>query len=189
MGLAHEFDTIMLWAASMLCFFGFFRIGEITTPSDASFKDDINLLFRDLAVDNPAAPSAMRVHLKSSKTDQFRRGVDIFIGSTPNELCTYPVCRREHPGALFHFEDGTLLTPACFTEKIRDTLDALGYVSQSYAGHICSFRIGAATTAAERGLEGSLIKVPGRWESDTYLLYVKTPRECLAVVSKILAQD
>lgn len=101
----------MLRAALTLCFFGFFRIGEITTPSDTSFKDDVHLSFGDLAV---AAPSALRVHLKSSNTDQFKRGVDVHIGSTHNELCpiavmkAYLVWRREHPGALFHFEDGTL---------------------------------------------------------------------------------
>ena len=162
------------------------------TPSDTSFKDDVHLSFGDLAVDNPPAPSALRVHLKSSETDQFKRGVDVHISSTHNELCpiammAYLVWCREHPGALFHFEDSTLLTPARFTAKVGDALDALCYVSQSYTGH--SFRIGAATTAAERGLEDSLIKVLGRWESNAYLVYVRTPRKRLAEVSKILAQD
>ena len=191
-GTAHEFNTIMLWAASTACFFGFFRIGEITTPSDASFNADLHLSFGDLAVDNPTAPSVVRIHLKSSKTDQFRRGVDVFIGSTHNELCpvaammAYLAQRGGHPGALFHFEDGTLLTPARFTARVRDALEALGHTGKSYAGH--SFRIGAATTAAEKGLEDSLIKALGRWESDAYLLYVRTPRERLAAVAKILAQ-
>ena len=61
----------MLWVATALCFFGFFRIGKITTPSNTSFKDDIHVSFGDVAVDSPSAPSAVRVHLKSSKTDQF----------------------------------------------------------------------------------------------------------------------
>ena len=47
-----------------------------------------------------------------------------------------------------------MLTPARFTARIRDALDTLG---QSYTGH--SFRIGAATTAAERGLEDSLLRL------------------------------
>lgn len=160
--MAHEFNTIMLWAASTVCFFGFFRIGEITTPSDASFSADLHLSFSDLAVDNPTAPSVVRIRLKSSKTDQFRRGVDVFIGSSLNELCpvaamlAYLARRGGHPGALFHFEDGTLLTPDRFTARVRD---ALGHTGKSYAGH--SFRIGAATTAAEKGLEDSLVKALG----------------------------
>ena len=94
---------------------------------------------------------------------------------------------REHPGALFLFDNGTLLTPVRFTAKVRDALDALDYVSQSYAEY--SFQIGAATTAVERGLEDSLVKALGGWGSDTYLLYIRTPRELLAAVFRILTQD
>ena len=65
------------------------------------------------------------------------------------------------PGTLFYSHDG-------FTEKIREALEALGLQSDHYAGH--SFSIGAATTAVVLGLEDSLIKALGRWESTTYLM-------------------
>ena len=42
---------------------------------------------------------------------------------------------------------------------MRSALSVLGYDYTTYAGH--SFRIGAATTAAERGIEESLIKILG----------------------------
>ena len=100
--------------------------------------------------------------MKQSKTDQFRRGIDVFVGKTGDDLCpvsavmAYLAARQGHPGALFRFQDGRLLTPARFTEKVREALEALGLHNDHYAGH--SFRIGAATTAAECGLEDSLIK-------------------------------
>ena len=31
-------DDVMLWAAALSCFFGFFRAGEITVPSAAAFE-------------------------------------------------------------------------------------------------------------------------------------------------------
>ena len=43
-----------------------------------------------------------------------------------------------------------------------------------YADH--SFRAGAATTAAASGTEDPLIKTMGRWESSTYLLYIRIPQ-------------
>ena len=57
--------------------------------------------------------------------------------------------------------------------------------SKDYTGH--SFRTGAAITAAERGAEDSLIKMLDWWESSAYQIYIKTPREVLAGISKRLS--
>ena len=54
-----------------------------------------------------------------------------------------------------------------------------------YSGH--SFRIGAASTVAVVGIEDSLIKTVGRWESTAYLSYVRVPWDRLAGVSKQLS--
>ena len=106
---AHDFDTIMLWSACTLCFFGFFRIGEITA---SAFRVDSHLGYSDLAVDDSANPTLLRVHLKVSKTDQFRRGMDVFVGSRGNDLC--PVSARCWPiwqFAVLHREP--CMTAAC----------------------------------------------------------------------------
>ena len=87
-------------------------------------------------------------------------------------------------GPLFKFEDGKVLTRQRFVNAVQEGLDKAGVYSSKYSGH--SFRIGAATTAAEKGIEDCIIKTLGRWESLAYLQYVKLPRSQLAGYSNIL---
>ena len=56
-------DNIMLWAVSSLCFFGFFRAGELTVPSEDSYNPQIHLNYGDIAIDSPNNPTVMKVHL------------------------------------------------------------------------------------------------------------------------------
>ena len=188
---AREYDTVMLWAASTLCFFGFFRMGELTVPGDQSYDPSVHLSVGDIAVDSHTSPSMLRVHLKISKTDQFRKGTDIYVGKTECQLCpvsavlSYLVLRGNSPGPVFRFSDGKPLTKDRFTQRIREALSNTGIDASKYAGH--SFRIGAATTAANCGLEDSLIQTLGRWHSSSYLTYIRIPREKLSCITKTLS--
>ena len=66
---------------------GFFRAGEITTPSLSEFDSSKHLALGDVAIDDPHNPQTLRVHLKRSKTDQLGKNVDVFIGKTDCPLC------------------------------------------------------------------------------------------------------
>ena len=76
---------------SMLLQF-FFRMGEITSPSDRGFNPQLHLSFSKVAVDSLSAPTVLQVHLKQSKTDQFRQGIDVFVGKTGDDLCPVSAC-------------------------------------------------------------------------------------------------
>ena len=186
-----EPDNIMLWAASCLCFFGFMRAGEVTIPSESSYDPGVHLNFGDIAIDDPAKPTLLRIRLKASKTDPFRRGVDVFVGRTDSDLCpvaamlSFLASRGSQPGFLFKFQDGHLLTKASFIDQVRKAMAAAGVDYKNYSGH--SFRIGAATTAHARGISDATIQMLGRWESSAYRRYVKTPRQALAACSAQLA--
>lgn len=97
----------MLWAAASLCFFGFFRSGELFVPTLTAFDERVHLAWGDVAVDNQKNPSSLRVHLKRSKCDQFGRGVDVYVGRTGSCLCpvaavlAYMVSRGPGPGPFF----------------------------------------------------------------------------------------
>ena len=186
-----DFDNIMLWAAFLLCFFGFLRSGEITIPNLHSYDPTVHLNFTDIATDNLLPPKIIQIKIKASKTDPFRHGVSICIGRSNNSLCpvaallAYLSIRGTNPGLLFHFNDNTPLTKPRFTAKFRELLKKSGFNDAEYAGH--SFRIGAATTAAAKGVEDSLIQTLGRWKSSAYLSYIRIPPSNLAAMSQILA--
>ena len=189
-GKSSDPDNHMLWAACCIGFFGFLRAGEFTVPSDSSFDPEAHLCYSDIAVDNSSRPQVVRITIKQSKTDPFRKGVDLFLGRTSADLCpvesllTYLVVRGTKEGPLFIFKDGRPLTRQRLVTALRGALQAMGVEQSKYCGH--SFRIGAATTAAARRMEDSIIKTLGRWNSVAYLQYVKIPREQLASYSRIL---
>lgn len=185
-------DHAMLWAAVTLSFFGFLRSGEVTVPSDTTFDPTAHLTVNDISVNDITNPLWLKLHLKASKTDPYRKGVDIVVGRTNSKLCpvaavlAYVATRGNSPGFLFRFQDGRLLTKGRFVEEVREAVKEAGFDPTVYAGH--SFRIGAATTASACGLSDSMIKMLGRWSSSAYTVYIKTPREQLASVSAALGQ-
>ena len=61
------FDNTMLSVAALLCFFGFFRSGELTVPSATAFDEWFHLAWGDVAVDDSNLPAMIKIHLKRSK--------------------------------------------------------------------------------------------------------------------------
>ena len=134
-------------------------------------------------VDNITNPHYLEVRIKASKTDPFRQGVSVFLGVTGGDLCPM-VLRGQDAGPFFRFARGNLLTRERFVVAVRSALESVGYHSSHYAGH--SFRIGAATTAAQCGISDALIKTLGRWQSASYMVYIRTPRDTLCSVARRL---
>ena len=172
-------DTLMLWAAMNMCFFGFLRAGEVCTPSGASYDPSWHLCVQDLALDSHINPTKLFVTIKASKTDPFRQGSTVTLGKTDRLLCPisailpYVAVRGSEAGPLFCFQDGSFLTRDTFVKGVRHLLVAAGIDPLPYSGH--SFRIGAATTAAQAGMDAALIQTLGRWKSSAYQLYIRIP--------------
>ena len=167
----QSFNNTMLWAASTTTFFAFCRSGEITVESEAKYDPAVHLSYADVAVDNATKPSTISIMMKASKTDQLRKGLKAFIGSTGNDLCpvtavmSYLAMRGDRPGPLFQWHDQRPLSKTKFVEHVRLALMFANLPAHLYAGH--SFRIGAATTAATAGIEDSTIQILGMWQSSS----------------------
>ena len=83
---SNSIDSVMLWAAFMLAFFGFLRCSEFTCNSP--FDPEHHLSRRDIIFyPNMLKAESFEVVIKRSKTDPFHHGCRLVIGSTPNKLC------------------------------------------------------------------------------------------------------
>ena len=157
------------------------RSGELTVPTGSIFDCTIHLIPRDITVDDLQRPTMLKIHVKSSKTDPTRKGVDLLVGRTGNSLCPvvamlrYLSMRGIDDGPLFREGNGNPLSRQNLIAKVRQALQQAGVDPSHYSGH--SFRIGAATTAASRGISDTTIQILGRWSSDSYTRYIRTPRE------------
>ena len=142
-------------------------------------------------MDDSENPSLLQVHLKISKMDQLRKGTDIYVGKTDDDICpvatvlAFLAVRGQTPGLLFICHDSKPYTKDWFIPKLRSALETTGRNAKNFAGH--SFCVRAATTAAERGLEDSTIKALGRWHSSAHMAYVHLSKEQLAKAAPILS--
>ena len=189
-GLEQEFEARLLWTAACLAFFGFLRSGELTL---STLKTPTPISAADVELIPPHAPSSIRVFLKRAKSDTFGKGVNIFLRQTAGDICPVTelanyLTRRPQKaqGSLFIYEDGSPLLKGQFVKKVKRALAHQKIDCSKYSGH--SFRIGVATAAAAAGILDHMIKMMGRWKSSAYLLYLRTPREALTVLSGRLIQ-
>ena len=107
-----------------------------------------------------------------------------------NNLCPvksilpYLATRGSHAGPLFIHADGRGFTRPLFKAALDDLLTNLHLDNKQYNTH--SFRIGAATSAKQANIPDTYINMLGRWRSDSYQSYIKTPPLDLAKLSKQL---
>ena len=145
---ADNLDHIMVWVASTTCFFGFMRVGQDTYNSTA------HLSFKDIVVASSYPQGNGSLH-QGIRMDPFRKGINLFIGHTNNDLCpiaamiAYLAIWGSSKGPLFHFRSSQPLTCKRFVAEVRDVLSPP------------SFRISAATTAAQCGIANSTIQLLG----------------------------
>ncbi len=186
-----SYTNRMMWAACCLGYFAFLRSGEFTV--NELFDPSRHLAVGDVAVDSYDTPSMLSITLKISKTDQEGVGVVLYVGRTYKPACpvsavlSYLVIRHppQNEGPLFRCNNGSALSRPTLVTWLKSTLNSAGVDSTHFSGH--SFRIGAASTAAARGIPDSTIQTMGRWSSDSFKRYIRVPREQWAQVSKSIA--
>lgn len=167
-------NATQLVAMFTLGFSCFMRMGELTYDRFDKRFDLSRASVKFNSLDDADPPT---ITLHASKTDPFRKGITTVIPRGPADIC--PVVALQHhlattPDAhpsepLFQMPGG-----GCKKAKVVDyltkALRLAGYSAAGFTGH--SLRRGAATWAASIGLTPLDIKTLGRWNSDSYKLYV-----------------
>ena len=147
-----------------------------------------------MSINSHLTPSVVSLHLRRSKGDPLRNGVTICLGSTGRAICPvaallhYLAQRGQRPGPLFLFSNGSTLSKNRLMHHVRQAISGCGEDASGITGH--SFGIGAATAAAQAGLEDSLIQTLGRWHSTAFQRYIQSPAHQLAAsTARLLTPD
>ncbi len=176
----HSIHTARtLDAMFILAFFGFLRCSELAISS--SFDPAIHPTISDLAV---LDDETISYTIKQSKTDQTKKGHFIYIFNLQSPILPYQTLL-----AFLHLRKSQSKLPSdpLFTDDsnrpvtrfwFQKHLKAVLHLSDTPAGNFSShwFRIGAATTAAHKGLSQQQIQELGRWSSEAFKSYIRSDR-------------
>ena len=173
---SSEYRAYLFQAMCTTAFFAFLRIGEITccprSPTVLQIDQVVKLLDTSGKITGLKIMFANFKHLynRPNVTLTLHRCTDI---CPVQSLLDYFACRGVSAGPLFQTRDGHAVSSKLFTDHLAILFRACGLDSNKYKGH--SFRIGAATFAAECGYSDAQIRLMGRWKSDAFRKYIHGP--------------
>ena len=178
-------DRKMLWSAITLAFFGLLRSAEFTANAIHRFDPTTTLLMTNITISPDL--TYVCIVLRGSKTDPFKVGCTIRVGSTNNQLCPvsalhhYITTQIIHTGPLFKYHNGSYLT-----RNRLATLLHTCFPNQPYNTH--SLRIGGASTMASAGIPDSQIMIMGRWSSNAYQRYIRLSDNLIKQSTTLMSQ-
>ena len=86
---------------------------------------------------------------------------------------------------LFRKASGASISTDDVCAMVRALMASVGEVPTEYGAH--SMRIGGATAALAAGVDPSIIKVMGRWDSEVYEIYTRATVQAAATASSLIA--
>ncbi len=170
--IARTLDTMFI-----LAFWGFLRCSELAISS--KFDPPTNPPISDLTILDSETISFL---IKQSKTDQVKKGHFVYIFNLPSPIQPYQAVReylrlrifqaKSPLEPLFLDHAGKPASRTWFQKHLKAVLLSAGISARIFSCH--SFRIGAATSAAQKGLTKHQIQTLGRWSSEAFQSYIRT---------------
>lgn len=157
----------------LLAFYTFARVGEITASASGT---TIHLHQVSKLVNDKQEAESFKVTFLNYKHNYNQSPFSIVISRQTTffhvqHLLVYLQARGRKSGPLFQMPNGSPVPRSILTEKLFTALKFSGLDPSRYKGH--SFRIGAATHAADKGMSDAQNRAMGRWKSNAFLKYIR----------------
>ena len=164
-------DDLLFVAITLTAFHALMRLGELVFPDKKDLRNYRKISLRHLV---SVLPTYYSFFLPSNKGDRTFEGNTIIVqqNATPTDpyhpFLTYLASRDKkfplHP-ELWLTSRGNVPTRHWYISRLRT------FFGQNIAGH--SLRSGGATSLAEAGADLATIQAIGRWNSDTFRIYIR----------------
>jgi hypothetical protein len=171
--LNDPFDLVVACAA-VVAFWDQCRLGELLPTSGSSY-DPSSIPARSDISRSAHDKESMTLHLPRTKTHRLGQDVVIVSQLAPLNpvallLKHFRINRLPRSSPLFAYKSSKgpqVLTKAKFLRRCNDIWSPLGFPRAT--GHC--FRIGGTTQLLLAGVSPDVVKVAGRWSSDSFLRY------------------
>ena len=162
-----------------LAFYAFLRIGEMTTTYNRHATPPLQLYQITKLISPSGDLQAFKLTFEDFKHNYNARPFSLVLSRQPNSTCPvvllsqYLTLRGLSPGSIFVSEGGLPVSRSVFSNRLLRACQLRGIDPSRYKGH--SFRIGAASYVADRGLSDAQIRLLGRYLSNVFLRYIRVP--------------
>ena len=186
-----EYTKSLVWAGSLVAFWGSARIGELMGPLASAFDPKSTLLGSDVQVEEGVVKVWVRSPKISSPTGDV---LEVFETPDPSldpvaavKYFMHFRTKAHQEGKNLPFfveEDGKFFTKQKFNRLLHMLMDPFVKDERdSLSGH--SFRSGLATLMEAAGFMKSDIQAWGRWNSEAYKRYCKEKRPKRKIFAKL----
>ena len=169
-----------------IAFFAALRVGEITSRAHQPRQNIIAISQFLFLKTREGTVSAIKLTLRNYKHSDTSNPVDIFIYREKpvcpvSLLLEFLSLRGQSPGPLFCWPDCSPISRSCFVAALTENFQFCNLNVAHYKTH--SFRIGATSWAAAKGMSDTQIRAFGRWKSNAFLRYIRP--SSLGIISPV----
>ena len=168
------YNICLFKSMCLFAFYAFARVGEITLSESAG--NIIHLHQLSLLLNAHHNVEAFKITFLNYKHSYNNGQFSLTIHRQENHcpvasMLEYLSIRGKRPGPLFLSIDGNAIPRSVFTSLLSRVIKLCGLDPSRYKSH--SFRIGAASHAADKGMSDAQIRALGRWKSNAFMKYIR----------------